>query len=86
MLHWVHTYSQSQIFQTAWICYSRAERILPFSALLISFHQLMRFFSSVLRDVSAGSTDLLEPLRVFKATQGVGELLKGMWFNLDNLR
>lgn len=44
------------------------------------------FFSSVLRDVSAGSTDLLEPLRVFKATQGVGELLKGMWFNLDNLR
>lgn len=38
-----HTHSQSQIFQTAWMCYGRAERILPFSALLISSHQLMHF-------------------------------------------
>lgn len=28
------------------------------------------------RDVSAGSTDLLEPCRIFKATESVGELLK----------
>lgn len=28
------------------------------------------------RDVSAGSTDLLEPRRIFKATESVGELLK----------
>lgn len=37
-----HTQSEPK-FQTAWICYGSAERILPFSALLISFHQLMHF-------------------------------------------